>query len=308
MSEKLKKSFKDEIELRDGLKIIINEYKPKKNINISFDIQNAPVEIAFCLNGRMSVEFETNSIENPKDKDTLEVSKGSAAFFYLPNTNGKLNINANEKLTIVSLHCSPKFISQFFDNNTMSLASGKINITNNMIERSFVELTNSTSIMTNLVTQIYNCNFKGASKKMFLEAKGIELITLLLEHLKSQFIDEDSFVLSNEELNKIKTIEIILNNNLVEVPTLLELANIAGMTHTKLNKGFRKVFGNTVFNHLRELRIKKAKELLEEGKFNITEIAYETGWSSPSHLTKEFINKFGITPKQYIKNHKSQTK
>lgn len=245
----------------------------------------------------MSVEFETYS----GYKDTLEVSKGSAAFFYLPNTRGKLSIYANEKLTIVSLHCSPKFVSQFIDSENMTLSGNLIQITENKINKAFVELTNSNTWMTNLINQIYNCNFEGASKKMFLEAKSIELITILIEHLKSQFVDENDIILTQVDLKKIQTVETILKSDLVEVPTLLELANIAGMSHTKLNKSFKKVFGNTVFNHLRELRIEKAKELLALGTKSITDIAYETGWSSPSHFTKEFTNKFNITPKSYMK-------
>lgn len=306
LSEKLQKTFKEELDLRDGLKLVINEYKPKKNLTVSFDIHNAPVEIAFCLNGRMTVDFETLPDENDVVyKDTLEVSKGSAAFFHLPYTKGKLSIFGNEKLTIISLHCSAKFISQFIDGESMLLSGGKIEISNNTIQKVFVELTSSNQQMTSLVSQIHSCNYRGSTKKMYLEAKAVELTALLLEHLKSQFIDENTFELTAEEVQRIRTIELILKNNLVEVPTLMDLASIAKMTHTKLNKGFRRVFGNTVFNHLRELRIQKAVAFLEEGKYNITQIAYETGWSSPSHFTKDFTAKFNKTPKQYQKEFKS---
>lgn len=43
LSEKIKKGFKEEINLANGLKLVINEYKPKKNITIDFKITNAPM-------------------------------------------------------------------------------------------------------------------------------------------------------------------------------------------------------------------------------------------------------------------------
>lgn len=297
ISDKLKKSLKEELILRDGLKLVINEYKPKRSVNISFEIVNAPIEIAFCMAGRMMIEFETKE----GYKDTLEVSKGSAALFFLPNTNGNLKIYPNETLIIISLHCSPKFISQFIDGGNIQLSNNKLEIINNEINKAFIELTKSTNWMVNLINQIYECKFSGASKKMFLEAKAVELITIMFEHLKAQFIDEESFVLSKFDMIKIETVDYILKKDLVNVPTLLELARISGMSHTKLNKSFKKVYGNTVFNYLRELRLDEAKRLLLEDKFSITEIAFETGWSSPSHLIKEFTNKFYLTPKAYFK-------
>ncbi|MFW5702115.1 MAG: hypothetical protein ACOCX7_04130, partial [Bacteroidota bacterium] len=51
ISEKLRRGFSDIVELRQGLKLIINKYNLKKNIRVSFTIDEPPIEFAFCLSG-----------------------------------------------------------------------------------------------------------------------------------------------------------------------------------------------------------------------------------------------------------------
>jgi AraC-like DNA-binding protein len=75
--------------------------------------------------------------------------------------------------------------------------------------------------------------------------------------------------------------------------------------HVGLNPAyFGKVFNKETSVHyseyLTELRIEKAKELLLLTSKNVTEIAYETGFSSQSYFSTVFKRKTGLTPKQYM--------
>jgi AraC-like DNA-binding protein len=45
----------------------------------------------------------------------------------------------------------------------------------------------------------------------------------------------------------------------------------------------------------------KALTLLKQKKSNIAEVAYETGFNSPSYFTKCFTEKFGCTPSAFAK-------
>lgn len=296
LSEKLKKGFRDEISLGDGLKLVINEYKPKKNIVINFKITNAPIEFAYCDSGRMSIEFHTENGEI----DFLEVSSGVSALFYLPNTIGLLKVYGDEPLKIISLHCSPKYLIKFLDNSELLLGE-KVDLSTESF-KPFIEITKSNVNIRNSANQIIDTKFTGKIKNIFLESKVNELIILILEQIKANYLDVKDDYITKTELSKIKNIENILRNNIAEVPSLIELADIASISHTKLNRLFKSVYGNTVFCYLRELRLMKAKEMLDAKSLSITEISFETGWSSPSHFSREFKDKFGLSPKVYIKS------
>jgi AraC-like DNA-binding protein len=51
---------------------------------------------------------------------------------------------------------------------------------------------------------------------------------------------------------------------------------------------------------LKEYRLEKAKELLRKGEFNIAQITFEAGFTSPSYFTKCFKKKFGLLPMAYL--------
>ena len=52
---------------------------------------------------------------------------------------------------------------------------------------------------------------------------------------------------------------------------------------------------------IQHLRIKRAAQLLEQGKINISEISYKVGFKNPKYFSKCFFKKFGETPSQYSK-------
>ena len=47
-------------------------------------------------------------------------------------------------------------------------------------------------------------------------------------------------------------------------------------------------------------RLKKAAQLLKEGKCGIVEIAYMVGFSSPSYFSSCFKKQFGVLPKDFV--------
>jgi AraC-like DNA-binding protein len=51
---------------------------------------------------------------------------------------------------------------------------------------------------------------------------------------------------------------------------------------------------------LKEFRLVKAKKLMKQQRFSISQITYDTGFASPSYFTKCFKRKFGILPMKYM--------
>lgn len=81
-------------------------------------------------------------------------------------------------------------------------------------------------------------------------------------------------------------------------PTIPELAKIAGINEFKLKRGYKEIFGTTIFGHLAETRLEQSRYILQEGKKAISEIAFELGFSSVQHFSTAFKKKFGIPPGQ----------
>lgn len=87
----------------------------------------------------------------------------------------------------------------------------------------------------------------------------------------------------------------LLSERLADPPTLDDLAAEIGMSQPRLSRGFRALFGTTVFGFLRELRLQRARELLTETTLPIKTIALEFGYRDPRDLSRGIKQHFGLT-------------
>lgn len=62
---------------------------------------------------------------------------------------------------------------------------------------------------------------------------------------------------------------------------------------------FKEKVGESYSVYLKNIRLKKAKELLKEDKFSVTEVAAMTGYNDTSQFIRVFKQNVGITPKKY---------
>lgn len=69
-----------------------------------------------------------------------------------------------------------------------------------------------------------------------------------------------------------------------------------------LNRVFKQATGKTIFNYLNELRIIKAKQLLENGLHSISDVAEMTGFNDVYYFSKVFKKYAGTTPGKYSKS------
>ena len=78
-----------------------------------------------------------------------------------------------------------------------------------------------------------------------------------------------------------------------------ELGKKIGCSHFYLSRIFSAQTGQTITQHLRQLRMEKAAELLKSREYNVTEVAIEVGYSSLSHFSAAFQETFGCCPGLY---------
>lgn len=64
---------------------------------------------------------------------------------------------------------------------------------------------------------------------------------------------------------------------------------------------FHKETGKSFCAYLRDIRMKKAQELIENTDFKIYEIAFRTGFSDPKYFCKVFKNYNGVSAKSYVR-------
>ena len=92
------------------------------------------------------------------------------------------------------------------------------------------------------------------------------------------------------------------NNNLSVEDLVSEMALGRTVFFNKL-KGLT---GLSPVEFIREIRIKRAAQLLEDDRYNVTEITYMVGMNDSRYFSKCFKTAYGITPSEYKRNLKAQ--
>lgn len=83
---------------------------------------------------------------------------------------------------------------------------------------------------------------------------------------------------------------------------LADLAALLDMSQFHFSHVFKQAIGTTPYQYLLQQRIERAKQLLKHSDRSIMDIAFLCGFNSHSHLSKQFRQLTGITPKTYRVN------
>jgi signal transduction histidine kinase/DNA-binding response OmpR family regulator/streptogramin lyase len=94
-----------------------------------------------------------------------------------------------------------------------------------------------------------------------------------------------------------------IQNNITDINFGVErMAENLGMSRSNLLRKIKNLFNLSPVDFIRLIRLKKAAELIQEGKFRIGDIGYMVGINSPSYFGKLFLKQFGMTPKEFEKH------
>jgi len=78
------------------------------------------------------------------------------------------------------------------------------------------------------------------------------------------------------------------------------LVNKIGISRSLLHVKLKKLTDCSATEFIRSIRLREAVKLIAEGKCNISEAAYQTGFSSPAYFSRRFKEYFGMNPKSYF--------
>ncbi|NJP20298.1 MAG: helix-turn-helix transcriptional regulator [Hydrococcus sp. CRU_1_1] len=276
------------IELRPGLEIEICNIRLRDRV-----ILNCP-ENYNCL------EYHFHLFGQHEDKYATVIDKEYAIYGSGCTSKGKID-GAEQKALEVVIYIEPKIFQSFFSNSTEQLTTELQPLVRPIEEECYTRVATLTPTMQNILWQILKCPYLGFTKRMYLEAKAFELVSLALEREIEMRRSERrvSQSLKPGTVERIYQAKTFLLQNLHNPPSLVTLAQQVNLSDYTLKRGFRQVFGKTVFGYLHDYRLEQARQLLESGDMNVTEVGQAVGFASRSYFASAFKKKFGHNPKDY---------
>jgi AraC family transcriptional regulator len=94
-----------------------------------------------------------------------------------------------------------------------------------------------------------------------------------------------------------------INEYLEQDIKLADLAQLLGISQFHFSYLFKRSLGKSPYQYLLQQRIERSKQLLKQTNKSIMDIAFLCGFNSHSHLSKQFRQLTGMTPKTYRSTH-----
>ncbi|MCM1503337.1 MAG: response regulator [Bacteroidales bacterium] len=131
--------------------------------------------------------------------------------------------------------------------------------------------------------------------------------TLREAFLKNPLATMTTVNMSSGDTDFLSRLQSVIHENLNNPK--FKMDDIAEMMHMSRANFYRKIKGvldMSPNDYLRVERLKKAAQLLVENDYQVSEVCYMVGFSSPSYFSKCFYSQFGVNPKNFVKNQETK--
>jgi AraC-like DNA-binding protein len=288
-----------DIDLREGLYLTIADYTLHEDVISEAPDREHPLEYVF-YSCHSSINSSTNSDRVFRAGQYNFCGSGAAP--------QEINHSfARTRYSSVSVHIEPELFSSFLGNSAEPLSTELDHLIRQPTQEYYLRSGMTTVSMQMVLQQLLNCPYQGITKRLYLECKVWELLTLLIEQ-EVEVRDSKSIVspsLKPEDVDRIHHAREILLSQLDNPPSLIDLARQVGLNDCTFKRGFRQVFGMPAFGYLHHYRLEKARQMLESGKTNIADVAQSVGFASRSYFAAAFRKKFGLNPSVYLAQRKN---
>lgn len=149
-----------------------------------------------------------------------------------------------------------------------------------------------------IAEQLLASPYRGARQMLYLEGKCTEILCACIEMwLAGLRADQPGETLSARDLRFIERAREMIVADLRLTPTISELARAVGTNASKLKRGFKFLYGMTIFEYGLRCRMNHALRLLVDERLPVGQVALSAGYQHQTSFTSAFRDFFGFTPK-----------
>lgn len=238
------------------------------------------LELRFCISGNVYC----------RQKDTeCDRCKISAS----PSCNERI-----ESVDVISFRFSPMHLSQFVKPSMLKdkLTEEVLSFTHASSFSKILSLCSRTRIV---LDSLLNNTYAGSLENIFINAQTQMLLLYSLECMLGERDIEQfqcKFLANEQDRDKIIKAREILLAHIGEPLTIKELSRKVAINECYLKKGFKELFGTTIFDFFQSQRMEHARYLLYEKGLSVTEVSVLLGYSSISHFSTAFKKHTGLKP------------
>ena len=152
-----------------------------------------------------------------------------------------------------------------------------------------------TAQMMDITTKLIDNPYSGALYLIYTEALTLELLCAAVGNFWN-VPDQPTEEYSDSELRALGAARQLLLERLARAPTLRQVARSVGLAEKALTRGFKTVYGETLFDFSLRCRMQYALTLLRDRHWSVDRVSEATGYAHPTSFATAFRRHFGMRP------------
>ncbi len=248
--------------------------------------------------GWLFLHFRLDGLSREESPDGRVTTLGSHSFLLSTSMPAKASTRElmGTSWKTVGIACKPSFLSREIHAAGEELPEQLQRFRAGDAESALWFAGEMTNEMAGVAAALMQPAVHASVRPVYLRAKTVELVCLAIDRLRQP----ETLVASSVHLNRHDIACLHLARQILDErrkpPALEELARKVGLNRNKLAMGFKHVFGMTVGEYHRELRLQRAYAKLQDANLQIGRIADEAGYRDAGSFSKVFKTRFGILP------------
>ncbi len=141
-------------------------------------------------------------------------------------------------------------------------------------------------------------SLKAPGYELVIKSALLRLLAMLLPYCVES---SDVPTTQTEHAFKLKTALDYIREHYTENISISDVAAACYFSEYHFMRFFKKYVGMSCFDYIKNYRLEKAAELLKGGDTSILDASLTSGFHNLSYFYREFKNKYGMTPKEWVK-------
>lgn len=151
------------------------------------------------------------------------------------------------------------------------------------------------------ITKPFNNEFLMASIGNLIRQRK-KLFEFLVEKKNTVALSPAPVVITSKDESFLKEVIGVVEDRMADVDFNIDaVAGAMAMSRTTFYKKFRSLTHLTPVEFVRDMRLQRAKQLLDAGENNVSEIAYAVGFNNPKYFSTCFREKYQVSPSDYLR-------
>lgn len=236
------------------------------------------LELKFCVSGNMYCR---------QKQAECDFCKFSAS---------KTCVEKSESIDVLSFSFKPSYLTQFTKGKkAANLSDEVLSFTHTASFSKTLPLCGKTRLT---IEALLNHTYTDSLENIFINAQTQILLLYSMDCMlgEKEEVFTCKFLANEADREKIIKSREVLLQHIGEPLTIKELSRKVAINECYLKKGFKELFGTTIFDFYQSQRMEHAKYLLYDKGLSVTEVSSSLGYSSISHFSTAFKKHTGIKP------------